>query len=506
MAVALVAVALCTAVLGGGYAATARATADDSQRLAAGAPLRAQPGQVDPGVLAAAASVPGVSGVVPVVAADIDLTGVPGSFLALSTDGIARLLFDVPRAASPAHLAAVLDTPSAARPLGAAARQVTLSGTVVTTAPDVARAVAAVAWVVDGSGSAVAVPLGVEASRAETDGARFTARGQLPSSGPWALAAVSLEREPRAGAADLVFTELLLSVDGSALDATLPQTTLLTAAAPGQTATASATVWSAGGDAPPRVPIVVTSAFASAVGVHRGDDVDLPFAGTGRAIRAAVADVVPAIPGIGAGVGVVAPLGAVVEGELPAGVSSGPPPSPTVPNQLWASGPSTAAAALSEALGVPVSTVDTRSTALTAPVIAVWIVAAAGGAALAGVALVALLTAVTRQRAGEVLVLRAMGTDPPRQAAQRIGEAVGVVACSVVLGVAGGAVLGVLLVPGLVRRAVPGAQLAPVLAIDGTPVGVAVAVVAAATALGAVGIAAALRAHGRSTRLEEAAA
>jgi ABC-type antimicrobial peptide transport system permease subunit len=138
--------------------------------------------------------------------------------------------------------------------------------------------------------------------------------------------------------------------------------------------------------------------------------------------------------------------------------------------------------------------------------VATWNTAAAGGALLAGVALVALLTALTSQRAGEVLVLRALGIAATPQSRMRAVETGLVVVLATVLGIAGGMLLAALLVPSLVERAVPAAQLTPALALDPWPLVIAALVVAAAWAGSAYGAALAVRRQATSTRLEEAAA
>ena len=81
-----------------------------------------------------------------------------------------------------------------------------------------------------------------------------------------------------------------------------------------------------------------------------------------------------------------------------------------------------------------------------------------------------------------------------------------VVVLAALLGITGGMLLAGLLVPSLVERAVPAAQLAPALALDPWPLVITVLVVAAAWAGSAFGASLAVRRQAASTRLEEAAA
>ena len=223
------------------------------------------------------------------------------------------------------------------------------------------------------------------------------------------------------------------------------------------------------------------------------------------ATRSEVADIVEAIPGVGSGPGVLAPLDAISAAPLVTGTRTDSPPEPPLGHQIWADGPPNAAAGLAESLGAQVTTPTDAASAVTAGLVTAWWACAIGGALLAGVALVALLTALTGQRAGEVLVLRAIGVPPRRQAGMRTVEASVVVALAAVLGAAGGLVLSWLVVPGLAEAAVPVTEVEAVLAVDPWPIVAAAAIVAAALVAFAVGGSAAVRRQGASTRLEEAA-
>lgn len=514
VAVALVAIAVCGAVLASGYAAMSRATTDNSERAQAGAPLRVDVGTVRPDDAATARTVEGVDAAIPVVSVPIAVGDIEGRFLAMPTEGMTDVMFTVPGVAAPADLAQALAGVSAALPLAPGAAELTLSATAVTTAVGALPVVTGLVWLVDDAGLAVSAPLKVrEPSRASTqftdlpERYPFEAAATLPDGGPWRLASVSIAQSPAWIGNDVRLTAVELSVDGSPLQADYLTDLRLYGGWVGQPGAPAVVLWSAGGEDPARIPLVITEALARSLGLDRGDPFDLPYAGSGRVVGAVVADVVPAIAGIGDGPGAIARLDALVENQLPSRTPAGDlAATPPLPDSLWASGPAVAASALSEAFGGDtVTTPERQSAAVTAPIAATWTSAAVGGAALAGVALIALLAAVTRQRAGEVLVLRAIGVAPAVQARQRAGEAAAVVVLAAVLGAAGGLALSALLLPGLVRRGVPGSQLAPLLAFDVWPLVAAAVAIALGCAAGAVGISAAVRRQARSTRLEEAA-
>ncbi len=501
VAVALVAIAVCGAVLAGGYAGMAGTTAADSQRVQAGTAMRAVL-PVAAGDVARAESVDGVELAAPAIVVPVASSGEDAVLLALPAHAMRDVLFEVAGAAAPSALAEAVgvSSPLAAIP-GAELR---LDASARSSVPEAIADTTVRAWIVDDAGTTVPLVLDVEATDGGTDGSTFAARAQLPD-GAWRLAGIELARGNAWAQVEISFTRFALSVDGSPLDVALPPVVRLYGGfgAPG---VPSALVWSAAGEESDRVPLAITTSLASTLALDVGDPIDLSFSASGRVLGGTVASVSDAIPGIGARPGAVADLEALTVAQLPSAPTIGEPAAtPPLPDQLWAAGNEASAPALADELGVPVLVPASQSTAVTAPVTIVWIAAALGGAVLAGVALVALLAAVTRQRAGEVLVLRAIGVAPRRQSRQRVAEAVAVVAIAAALGAAGGFALTALLVPGLVARAVPSAALVPVLSVDGWPVVAAVALIAIGCLAGAVAIAASVAAQSRSTRLEEAA-
>lgn len=509
VAVALVTIAVSGAAIAGSYAATWHETSQNSARVQAGAPLRAHVDPVTPTDITAAADASGVAGPAPVVTTAITAGEVAGSLVAISQRGMTDVLYEVPGAADPADLAESLATETEAVPFpeGATGLQITTTVAPLRLGGTVSADIAA--WLMDESGLPVFLPL--PADNAPIDGGEvLTAVGELPSGGPWRLVAVEFSRGPDV---DLVFTDIAVDAVTSAGTVAMgvdpvDQLRLAPGGSAGvSSALASALVWSAGGLEPARVPVAVTAAFADQLGLAVGDNVDVRFDGSGRTVGVQVRSIADALPGVGVRPGILGPLGALVENQLPSRVTTGTPaPAPPLPNELWATGDDAAAHALADSLGALVTTPADPAAAVTGWVVAAWNTAAVGGALLAGVALVALLTALSEQRAGEVLVLRALGIAPPAQSRMRSAETGLVTALAGVLGLVGGILLAVLLVPGLVARAVPGIQLPATPALDPWPLVISALVIAAAWGVAAAGAAAAVRTQAASTRLEEAAA
>jgi len=509
VAVALVAVAVAGAVLAGAYDATWGAASVTSQRLVAGAPLRVALDPVTPGDVVAAAEVEGVDAAAPVLVTPVVAGDVPATLIALPPQSMPEVLFDVPGAIGPDALAAAVAGDRLAVEVPGDATGIGFEASVWGADPAAAAAMAVRAWLDDGSGTPIALALEVTADEAE-GAVRISAETDLPTgTAPWRLVAVEVAQGRAFPGAELVVTDMAVSAIGgggaSPLAEPVPNTRLH-GGAPGAPPVRSAIVWAAAGDAAPRVPAVVTTAFAEPLGLGLGDEVDVRFDGTGRTIPITVAGVTPALPGTGSGGGVLVSLDAMADaaastsGAPGAGVATLP-----VANRVWAAGDDAAGASLGEALGAPVATVGSVATALAGEVVMLWDAAAIGGALLAGVALVALFAALTSQRTGEVLVLRALGIPPRAQARMRSVEMLLVVLLAVVLGAVGGVALAALLVPHMAERAIPDAQLPPQLAFAPWPVVVALAVLGLALVAATLGALAAVRRQATSTRIEEAA-
>ncbi|GAA3907662.1 FtsX-like permease family protein [Microbacterium invictum] len=494
--VVLVVIAMAGATLAGAYGATWSTATTQSQRLAAGAPLRAS---VDPVTPAALEQATALGPAAPAYTASVVTGEVGASLIAVPADLLPAVLPDLPALA--ASLATTLADDLRGPMLPDEATGVRLTGTIAGD-PDAAAAATALAWVMDAAGTPASIPLVLE-----TQDRTFTATGELPGGiGPWRLTAVEVARGNAYPWDRVAFMDLRIVAVTGASEADLGITPVSAAtvhppnAADGA-AVRSALVWSAAGTDAPRVPAVITESLAEQLALAPGDDLDLRVDGGGRHFAAVVADVVPALPGIGSGSGVFASLPTLVEAGTPlepADVA----PSPPLPGEVWAVGDATA---LAEALDAPVTVPDDPAQAVAGELAELWRVAAIGGAALTGVALVALLWSLTRRRGGEVLVLRTLGLAPRAIARLRTIESGMVVLLSVVLGVAGGLGLAALLIPRLAARTMPGEQATPALAVDPMPVVLAALVLLTAFAIAAAGMTAVVRVQGATTRVEEAA-
>ena len=510
VAVALVTIAAAGAVLAGAYDATWTTASTDSQQMIAGAPLRAALDPVTPGDVVVAADTAGVDAAAPALTAPVVAGGIGATLVALPPASMPEILFEVPGAPDPGALAAEVETTRLAVELPPDATAVRFEARVVTPERGAAQAMEVRFWLDDGAGAPVAVPLDVSAE--DADGAlQVAGSADLPAgTTPWRIVAVEVAQGRGWLGAELVLTGMQVqsvAADDSPAELVEPlPNERLHPGASGGPAVRSAIVWASGGEAPPRVPAVVTAAFAEPLGLEVDDQVDLRFDGEGRTIAATVASIVSAMPGTGSGAGALVSLDAVVDSSSSTSTTGGgPPTTPPLANEVWAAGDDTAAAALGEALDSPVATAGSAASAVAGEVVMLWDAAAIGGALLAGVALVALLAALTAQRAGEVLVMRALGVPPAAQARMRALEIALVVALATALGVIGGIVLAALLVPHLAQRAIPDAQLAPSLAFSPWPIVAAIAVIGVALAVVVLGSWLAVRQQGATTRIEEAA-
>jgi hypothetical protein len=419
----------------------------------------------------------------------------------------------VPGSIDPAALAADVATEPLGVELPGAAGGLRFEARVVTPEPEAAEAMEVRMWLRDAVGTPAVVPLDVTV--AEADGAlALTADHELPpGESPWRVVAVEVAQGRGWLAAELVLTGMhVLSTGdsgGSGTELVEPVPNVrLHPGAPGRTGVRSAMVWTAGGATPPRIPAVVTATFAEQLGLTEGDDVDVRFDGEGRTVAATVAAIVTALPSAGTGAGVLVSLDAAVDAAsamASATEVAGDVVTPPLADEVWAAGDEAAAPALGDALGAPVATVGSAASAVAGEVVTLWDAAALGGALLAGVALVALLAALTSQRAGEVLVLRALGVAPTAQARMRGVEATVVVVLGALLGAAGGVLLAALLVPRMAERAIPDVQLPPSLAFAPWPIVTALVAIGIALAVAVLGSSAAVRRQGASTRIEEAA-
>jgi hypothetical protein len=243
-------------------------------------------------------------------------------------------------------------------------------------------------------------------------------------------------------------------------------------------------------DAP--VPVVVDRTLAALTDAGPGDPIEFRIQTGGATVRAEVAAVVPVVAG--AEPAILADLAAIGTWAFATGAG--------VPQhtEAWIASddPEATASALLDDRSAAVR-VDTRAEASSAAVVtpaltALWI-GAAGAAGFALVALAGLVAALTGARAGEVAVLRALGTPARSQAAARRTELLGVALTATAVGVAIGLAVGLLTAAELGRAAVPGAAtgLAAPFALSWAPFALAVAALAAGGAAVAAAAARAVR-------------
>lgn len=198
------------------------------------------------------------------------------------------------------------------------------------------------------------------------------------------------------------------------------------------------------------VRVSVTRALATAAGLSEGQEFELQV--INRHVTATVAAVVDAVPGVEDAQALL-----VDWGTLAPAFASAPPK----PAEVWATADDVpAAAAALEPMGG--SVVVEEATELTDPTRSarrLFLVTCAGAMLLAATGIAVASAQLTRERRAEVAVLRAVGMPTSGQATSRVLELAGVVAASLVLGVAGGWAVGALVVPPLAQATAVAGQI-----------------------------------------------
>ena len=246
-----------------------------------------------------------------------------------------------------------------------------------------------------------------------------------------------------------------------------------------------------------RLPVVISQALSESAGLHVGSAASMTLATRGGSVPIKVAAIVPVIPGIESGEGVLADLGALQDAAEREGllqVSSG---------EWWISSTSPSRAAAAEKkvqpdAGIAVAVPSPAEQVLESARVVVWI-AGIATALLALLAIGAGLLAELRTRRGEVQVLRAVGATPRAQVSGRTREWAMLLGFGAAVGAVDGLVVCVLLVPSLARIAVPHALagLRTSLNLDVSGALVALVVLAAALAVLLLIIARTVRAQAR---------
>ena len=515
-AVALVVITVSGAVFAGSYVATWEKASGSAAALSAGAEVRVQSGFVSPADLREANELGTAAAV---YAVDVVVGEIDAGLVAISQDRLADVVIGIPGLVDPAALAQTVATDSVALELPPNATELEFTVTAEGVEQPVYTSSAQI-WVADDSGVASLVT--VTFSDAEE-----TSRQPDPNDGFYGDLVVTT----LTGTATLpagvtrILSVGLTAVDGGRYDGTIVTFTApkLSAIADDETvpidfqpATPSmilggsvragtsspyGVLWSTRAAAPV-VPIVVSQSFATELSLDVGDTVELRVDGTGRSFSTKVAAIVEAIPGVASARGVLLSLDAAVQAAVPVGTFRDAPTTPPAPNEIWLAGVDPAEAA--DALGADVSVPTDVAAVITGGLITTWWIAPVGAALLASIALIAMLASLTATRAGEVLILRAVGVAPRAQARMRIVEAATVVTTATLLGALAGWGMSALTVPLLVSAAVPGSRQLT-LAMNPVIIGAVIGIIAVAFVISAIVIAGMVRKHATSTRIAEAA-
>lgn len=420
--VLLVALAVGGSVVAATYAATWNRATTIARELGNGAAVRVV--SADP-----IESVDGVEAMSPVLAAGLRVGDDPARLVALPSSSIAAVVETAEGLVDPVALAAAVEAPAGV-PVPEAATALTIEPVDPVDPAVPAEPVgdleadsttnAVTVWLVGADGSAI----------------RLSAPYAIPE-GEWSVAAIEF-----------------------AASSTTP--VVVTATTPSGEVPLDIADWAAASDldgatrlVPPaaaRVPLAVSQSFADRGALSAGDEVGVRFDGSGRRVVGTVAAVVPVIPG--------APGGPAILVDLPALVAQQLARSVTVPaaTEVWIAtdDPAAVAAQIAEP-GVRVTTTlsGPGDALLASGRDGLWI-GAIGSLVLAAAALGAIAGALLRDRAGEVVVLRAIGVPSRSQAAWRRRELTLALAWAMVGGILVGLGVSALVVADLAGSAVVG--------------------------------------------------
>ncbi|MEO6114830.1 MAG: FtsX-like permease family protein, partial [Pseudolysinimonas sp.] len=204
---------------------------------------------------------------------------------------------------------------------------------------------------------------------------------------------------------------------------------------------------------PARLGVVISRQLAESTGLHVGSTASMVLVTRGGSVPVKVVGVVPVIPGVESGEGILTDLGALQDAASREGllqVSAG---------EWWISTKTPGAAAAAERAAQPDADVAVAEPlpseqVLESARVVVWI----AGIATALLALLAVgsgLLAELRTRHDEVQVLRAVGATPKTQVRERVREWSLLLGVGLVVGLVDGVVVCALLVPQLAQVAVP---------------------------------------------------
>lgn len=515
-AVALVVITVSGSVFAASYVSTWERASESAADLGAGADVRADLGFVTPADMQKAA---GLGKAAAAYTADVVVGETSAELIALSQDQLADVIIPIPDLVDPTALAKNVTTETTALPVPEGSTEVQFTVDAEGLEFPVVTATAQL-WVADANGVATLATLTFDeieekSRRPDPNGGFYGDQLSVTLTGTTLLP---------------VNTTSILSVGMTATDGGRFDGTIVTVAQPrlatstggdmvplavepavpslvlGGSANANTSqpygvFWSARATNPV-IPAVVSAAFAKDLSLSVGDPVELRVAGTGRRFSTEVADIVDAIPGADSARAVLVSLDAAVRAAVPVGAFADLPASPAAPNEIWLSGADPTET--STVLGADVTVPTDVAAIVTGGLITTWWIAPVGAALLAAIALIAMMASLTATRAGEVLILRAVGVAPRAQARLRVVEAATAVLTSMVLGALAGWAMSALIVPVLVSAAVPGSHQ-PTLAINPLIVGIVAGAIAIAFIVAALVMSTMVRKHAISTRTAEAA-
>jgi hypothetical protein len=486
-------------ILGASYSGTWSVSSRETRQVQVGTSVRVT--SSPPLTASITRAVPGQRAASPVAREDAQLGPGLVSILGIPSDRIAAAVAPVDDAVDPHRLARLLRSAPDRPQIPASASGVAVS---FPSSPETDRPVSGSLIIVDSVGAETAVNL-------FPDGDRLT--GQLPSGvAPWTVHGIRLLLPPLGGGETIAVR--LTATGASTTEIPLDASWMPSDGSEAGPVVAGPAAGRAGlrvtkpGPAgfvllqsvhphEQRLPVVISRELAEDAGLVVGSEAPMLLVSRGGTIPVKVAAVVPVIPGIESGNGIVADLGALQDAAEREGllrVSTG---------EWWVSTTSPKTAAARERRAHPEAHVDSivpsaDEQVLESARVVVWI-AGIVTALLALLAIWAGLLAELRSRADEVRVLRAVGVRPGVQSAGRVREWAMLLGFGVLVGVVDGVVVCALLVPSLARTAVPNAigALRTSLNVDGVGLLAAAAAVLVASALLLAVIARAVRSQSR---------
>jgi len=486
--VLLLAATVGSTVFVGSLQSTATALGDRTGALRLGAPVRVTPKTVNALRPLDFAATPGVTAAA-VSSERIEIDDFLGRLVAVTDGAMRTVMSDVGGSVDPDRLARALHDPApigVALPKSATALRLRLSSSsAVVRESDPSRIpngeVRGALWLADDEGIVIRrklTPLGLSVAPATS-----TSSLALPrASGRWRIVAVDLNSDsPLSYAIDLSLGDIVAQVGETPVSVPAPTSswTLQGARPSGADIAASTTgaigiKFASGGsvdlrlmppsspgagpidDAPPPLPIAVTSALARAFDLSAGTRIDLVLSQTGQPQAAIVRAITPVVPGSTAGYSVLADLNAYVEGVLRSGAD------PTGVTQLWLRADADRLPAIRRIAGsATVETAQAGSTAAAGVAITTLWIAGIGAALLALGAVVAAAVSLSRLRLPDVRALSSTGLSLRAQRRGRRVELVTVSLFGALFGAAGGLAVSALTAAPIARSVVPDSAALP---------------------------------------------